>query len=64
MHPGHLTETELTDLRWHWGDAYEISEAAGGPVSGPDHPGVVLGELGRRASAYGLTRMIMSSQRG
>ncbi len=29
MHPGHLTETELSDLRWHWGDAYEISEAIG-----------------------------------
>ena len=29
MHPGQVTEAELDDLRWHWGDAYEITEAVG-----------------------------------
>ena len=29
MHPGQVTEVELDDLRWHWGDAYEITEAVG-----------------------------------
>ena len=29
MHPGQVIEAELDDLRWHWGDAYEVTEALG-----------------------------------
>ena len=29
MHPGQATRSVLDDLRWHWGDAYEITEAIG-----------------------------------
>jgi hypothetical protein len=27
--PINARDTALADLRWHWGDAYEISEASG-----------------------------------
>jgi hypothetical protein len=29
MEPAHGEDAVLDDLRWHWGDAYEISEALG-----------------------------------
>lgn len=29
MHLGQATRSVLDDLRWHWGDAYEITEANG-----------------------------------
>jgi hypothetical protein len=29
MQPAHGADAALDDLRWHWGDAYEITEALG-----------------------------------